>query len=538
MALGVGAAFRLTHYFFNPSLTIDDAMLSVNIASRSFGELARPLTFQQTAPLGFLWVVRAATRIGGVNEFALRLVPLLAGMVLPLGVWRLGRRLTTPIGAAIGAAFTALSPILIQYSISVKPYETDALAATGLALATLWVLDARTDDRRWLWLGCVGALAIFLSTPAAFVAAGCGAALALSARNGITWRRVALLGAFWGAEFAAIYFGFARSEAESPYMQWFWDHKFLTPTVLVTDPRRAWDIIQRLPTQVFTGDAPQVVALVLCWLAALWGIWRLWRHHGSRALVVLGPVVVALFASALRRYPVAPRLFVFAAPLVILTVAAGVEGAWVRWPAGLPARVVRGIVGLWMLLLAVLSVNISRLWGAPTRPLIAGLEAEHGDREPLYIYAGAVPAWLFYTSKWEDPADRPWRDALVSAERWDGNAFHNAPTRGRAVADTEGANLVFLHRGRLEVIGLSAGIAWREGQWLSQLQPDSGWADREAARIAAVTDTTVWLLFAQVYRREVPALLHALAKRGGVVVEHREDHSAYLYRCRLRARRP
>ena len=534
LAIVAGAAFRLVPFALDPSLTIDDAMLSYNIASRSFLGLAHPLAFDQTAPLGFLWVLRAATAIGGLNEFALRLVPVLAGAALPYLVWLVARKLLNPVGALAAALFTALSPILILYSISAKPYETDAVIAAGLALLTLRVLEA-PSGRRWAGVIIAGSLALLFSTPALFVLAGCGLALAwkLKSTRG-AWPFLLAAGGAWVATFGATYLTMTRAVAVSPYMQWFWDHKFLTPKVVLSDPHLAWAMAQRLPTQVFTDVGPQPVMLVLCWGALIWGIAHLWRRHGASALVLAGPVAVALLASMLRRYPLAPRLFVFAAPLVAVLLAAGVGAARERWSSP-RARVGLDLsLTLWALVLAVLSVNSSRVWAAPTRPLVAQLARDRVDKEPVYVYAGAVPAWLFYSTDWNDPRDTAMAAAVVAAERSDGNAFHNAKPRGRAVADTEGSHLVFVRRGSPVVIGLSTGIAWREGQPLTELQPDSGWADREAARIDGASDSTAWLLFTQVYHGEATTLVHALAARRGHVVSTVEMSGATLDRVRFK----
>jgi len=530
-AIAVGAAYRLVHYGFNPSLTIDDAMLSVNIAGRSWLGLAHPLAFQQTAPLGFLWALRSAVVLGGNDEWALRILPLLAGLALPFIVWALGRRFLSPAGAALAAAFAALSPILIQYTISVKPYETDALAAVALGLATLSVWEA-PSAARWALLCGLGVLAELVSTPAVFVLAGCGVALAIGLRRR-GWAPLAIVGAVWTALFAVLYFALAHSAATSPYMQWFWDHKFLTPGVLIADPLRAWDILQRLPTQAFTGDAPQVVALAFCWLAAIAGVARLVPRQGARVWVLVGPILAALLASAVRRYPVSPRLFVFAAPLVAVVLAAGVEAGWERWQGSRRAWGFRALVGVWLVILAAMSVNIRRLWAPPTRPLVAELSRQTGSHEPVYLYAGSVPAWLLYGIDWKGGTDTALARVVEGTQAWNGRDFHNAPSRGRAVADTEGAESVFRWRGRPLVVGLSTGIAWREGQWLSQMRPDPGWAERDAARIDAVTDSTAWVLFTQVYRREIPTLLRALEMRGARAVDSSGSRGAYLYRVRF-----
>lgn len=530
LAIVAGAAFRLAHYGLNPSLTIDDAMLSFNIASRTWSGLTHPLWFQQTAPLGFLWALRAATLVGGLNEFALRVVPVLAGVAIPYGVWRLARQLVRPGTALIAAFFAALSPILIQYSVSVKPYETDALLAVAVALATLATID-HPVRRTWMVLGGVGLVALLFSTPAVFVVAGCGLALVVKLRRQAL-APVALIGGIWIALFALLYWTITRGEAVSPYMQWFWDHKFLTPAVIFSEPGRAWDIVQRLPTQVFTGDAPQLVALILCWLAAVAGVWHLAGTQGGRVWVLVGPIAFALVASMFRRYPVAPRLLLFAAPLVAVILAAGVERARERL-RGTPRLVLDAFVVLWVITIGALSVNMARLWAPPTRPLLRELSRERVDHEPLYVFAGAVPAWLFYSTHWQEPSDTALAMTIARAERWDGDAFQNAASRGHAVADTEGARLLGVQDGFPVIIGLATGIAWREGQFLSQMQPDSGWAGREAARIDAATDSTSWLLFSQLARREAPLLIHALAARHGQVIVAEGSRGALLYRVRF-----
>jgi 4-amino-4-deoxy-L-arabinose transferase-like glycosyltransferase len=530
LVLVAGAAFRLAYFGLNPSLTVDDAMLSVNIVARSWAGLTHRLAFQQTAPLGFLWVLRASVLIGGVNEFALRAIPVLAGALLPYALWRLARRVLSAGAALLAAAFAALSPILIQYSISAKPYETDALATIAISLAGLAVLDNPTR-RRWAGLGAVGAVAICFSTPAVFILAGCWITLVIAGRR--EWLPLSLTAAAWAGLFALLYFTMLRREASSAYMQSFWDHRFFAPAALVTDPWRGWDIVKRLPTQAFTGDTASQGGLLLCWVAALAGLVQLRRHGVARLLLLVAPFVVVFGASALRRYPVSPRLFVFAAPLVLLVVAAGAELAWERLNRGVPGLLVRALVAVWLAVLVVLSLNISRLWAQPTREVVAALGPQQHPGEPLYLYPGAVPAWLYYATDWRDPADTAQAAEIEAAERLDGNAFHNRLGRGRAVADTEGTHLVWMHHGRPVLLGLSTGIAWREGQWFSQEAPDTGWAEREAARIDAATDSTAWLMFANVYRREVFLLTHALAERRAVVVSSENNRGAMLYRVRF-----
>src|SRR4051794_39932833 len=78
-ALVSGPVLRLVLYCQGRSLLIDEARLSLNIASRSFFGLVGPLDHDQSAPILFLWIEKGATILFGVNEYSLRLFPLLAG---------------------------------------------------------------------------------------------------------------------------------------------------------------------------------------------------------------------------------------------------------------------------------------------------------------------------------------------------------------------------------------------------------------------------------------------------------------------------
>src|SRR5512139_456910 len=79
-----GILLRLRQYLTGRSLWMDEAMLALNIVNRSFGELLKPLDYDQGAPLGFLMVEKLFNLLLGRSEYALRLFPLLVGI---LSIW-------------------------------------------------------------------------------------------------------------------------------------------------------------------------------------------------------------------------------------------------------------------------------------------------------------------------------------------------------------------------------------------------------------------------------------------------------------------
>ena len=160
----VGAALRLAAYFSARSLWLDEAMLANNIVGRTFVALLGPLGENQSAPWLFLFGERATAMLLGPNELALRLLPLIAGILLPWIVWRTASKLADRETGIIAAAIAALSPLLLYYSNEVKPYGTDALVSATLVFVTLRVLENAADRRRWfvlLFAGGVGLVAAF-----------------------------------------------------------------------------------------------------------------------------------------------------------------------------------------------------------------------------------------------------------------------------------------------------------------------------------------------------------------------------------------
>ena len=106
----VGAALRLAAYLTARSLWLDEAMLANNIVGRTFVALFAPLGENQSAPWLFLFGERATAMVLGPNELALRLLPLIAGILLPWVAWLTATKLADRATGVIAASIAALSP--------------------------------------------------------------------------------------------------------------------------------------------------------------------------------------------------------------------------------------------------------------------------------------------------------------------------------------------------------------------------------------------------------------------------------------------
>ena len=472
-------------------------MLSVNIASRSFAGLLRPLDYDQTAPPLYLWLTKAVTLLAGVNELALRALPLVAGLFLPWAVWRLGRRIV-PEGAALFASLVvALAPGLVQYGGIVKPYAIDALVTVILLNTALTVIE-RDDANAWTWLIALGAIGVCVSTPALFVLAAIGVSLTI-----IKWRtrgaQLALVALFSLGPFAAIYAGIYRPAAAGQFMQRFWAPDFLTPAAFGLHGRAYGILRNSFVEALLLRPTPGVLAAIFC-LVLLFGLaWITAKRGWGTMWLVVGPVVVTAVASSFRRYPFSWRLLQFAIPLVALWVAAA--GAWLselcqRWLRG---RSILAALGALTALL-LLAVNISHPYRTPaTRELVSDWKSRANPQDPIYVFQGSVPAWVIYTTSWTHP-DSAWLAALA------------------AVRGTPQADLTLEREGRREIIGHYTGIDWFPSGGASRSSADPLWAGHEAHRILGAGRPDVWLFFTQTYRDEASSLLHALSDSGMIRV--------------------
>src|SRR6266516_5742214 len=163
----LGVVVRVRQYAFRRSLWLDEAMVALNIGSRGFRGLLRPLALNQAAPVGWLWLEHGLVRLFGNNEYSQRLVSLLAGIGVLVLLWHVARQLLPRWLVPVVLLLAATSPSLIRYSNEAKQYESDAFAGLVLLATALPLLPGagreqeRPSWRSFLLWGGLGAVAIW-----------------------------------------------------------------------------------------------------------------------------------------------------------------------------------------------------------------------------------------------------------------------------------------------------------------------------------------------------------------------------------------
>jgi hypothetical protein len=489
------------------SLWIDEARISLNILGRSYSGLLRPLDYDQSASPGFLWLERISTSLFGVNELSLRLLPFLAGL-LGLGlVYRISRDLLPKTAPRLLVLFwVACGPLLIYYSNEVKPYSLDMLIALLLIQGALKaVTDSQGTSSTTHSLLVLGAIAPWLSTPAVFTLAAALMALwvrATEKRAG--YHRVLVLASVWGFSAAAAYWLVYRPASHNTYLHEYWSEVMIRlgkPGALGRIAFSLQDVagglFLGLPMQVWLPASEKLPLYSFAVLSlALVGLGTpivLRQESKALGLLLLTPLGLAFLASCLGIYPFGFRLLMFAVPALLILAAAGTHRLLSGF--GEPARWI-----LWSFVLVVLCfVPIQRdlhdIFDRPRthlRPAVEFYNASVPPSEPVYVFAGALPAWIYYTTNWDRP-DKARLRLAAAAGSSGGGAFENASVL--ELPNVPDSLLTYRAGQRVEAFGRATGAQLRYSWAAPDTSHIQAWASGEARRIREL-GSKVWLIVA------------------------------------------
>ncbi len=540
LIIAVGAWLRLVRFAERPALWIDELMFGLNIGTRSAGELLGQLDFGQTAPPLFLLATRGLVATFGMSEWALRAIPLAASLAtLPLFLVLAKHVLPGPM-ALVPLAMLTFAPSALRYANEARPYSVDLLIAVVLALLAARLTTQPTNGRRWFMLGLGGVVSLLASSPAVFAAAAIGAALIAmpeirGSRAGQV--RLAILGVSWMVVFITIYLTILRP-AQTPDLERFWVGAF--------PDRNPWSLASKWMPPVLAVFWPGGVerpglALGLIALTSAGGLLALGRRQGfTWPILLLGPVAACSAAALLHAYPLqGGRVTLFAVPSLLLMFWTGVGGLIEKSGAAtralIAALAVLGIGG--GSLVEGLRVDRGARDGEKdTNLVVPWLVTRTGQDEPIYLFPRSVPAWAYYTTDWSSTRDRARIGDYVAVAESIGPNSGNAPARGRrAIGD--GWERVMVDRGRMILIGSPTGD---ERSILGSItNVDSGWAENEAARVAASATPCAGVFLSHFNNRERDPLLAAFRQAGLRLAGARVEGGSAAYRyCRSAEPRP
>jgi hypothetical protein len=400
-AIAIGVALRVYQFMTGASLWLDELAIANNLADRSLWSLlTEPLAYAQVAPPGFILIEKLMYEVSGANDQALRLYSLVSGIGALFAMALVARRLGLRETAWIAPLLLALGAPFIFQSVQVKPYAGDVFLSLALVAVALR-LNA-DDDARRSWPIALGVLAPWFSYAAVFTLAGVGLALLLTPQR----RRYVSLVALWGlsAVAALLYANMVVDRGTATTLHSFWSRDAVGfPNGLAQVI--PWSLAQ-LRAHLWSDVGLRGVTY---WLGiAGVGAFLLWRHSRFALVVVAGPIVAALCAAVLQRYPLGGRLSQWIAALLILLVTSAAAGV---------ARALQGrerlarlapVPGMAVAVLPLMAFtqNHPPYRIEDVKPVLAAIKQSRMANDVMYVYPGAWHAYRFYGAQSGIPAGR------------------------------------------------------------------------------------------------------------------------------------
>ena len=409
----IGVLIRLHPYFYNRALEHDEAFVSNNIIQKSFMDLTGILDYAQAAPIPFLWIEKFAVNLLGNNELALRLFPLICGILSIFLFYKLANKILEGPYLLLAMGFFIFCSQHIHYTNDVKQYSGDVLFAIVILLLSVDLFSSKISSKLLIRYGVGGAICVWFSQPSIFVLAGSFIALFIH-----FWRNdqrqhiknLDLAGLTWGISFLIYYFSFLRHSVGNNQLQEFHQPYYM--------PLRFWELdnliwYKNAYFDLF-GNPVGIHFNYLAGIVCLFGLYAGFKHFYKKSaekknviLLFLLPVLMAFGASALQKYSTIPRLMLFSVPMLILMLVTGLKqindvitGLFPKPQVAYLAPILGGVLLLQPFLNTIHQTAAPKQVEEIKAPFEFIVEnKQQGD--VLYVYPFAIAQFDFYKNKYD-----------------------------------------------------------------------------------------------------------------------------------------
>ena len=434
-----GVYIRFREYLFNRSLWLDEATLALNIVNKSFSQLMTMPLENATAPLGFVLLSKMVTMAGGDSEYALRFIPLCAGVVSLILFIQFLRQYGDRRAIPPALILFSLSYALLRYSTEFKPYSSDVLIALLILWGGISTLSRKFDFRYALRWGVGGGMLLWFSFPSVFVLGAVGMALFGRFASAQSWKELRNLGvalALWFLSFYMFYSFSVRHIASNSSLENYWVKNFM-PFPLDTFDDLLWvgeSFAAMLAYSVYPGGIQPVFLGLIAFVA---GSYAVFRKKWDVFLMLLMPLVLALAASAMHRYPFSDRFLLFYVPVICFLISEGLMFLILRRPSkafrpGLVERLIKktsfipriwgyvsvAVIIFFPLMMVPVYLSSRVVYAEEIKPVLRHVQNNSKKEDVLYVYYGAEPAFNYYRKVYGLTENHSYVQGISSRENW------------------------------------------------------------------------------------------------------------------------
>ncbi|MDJ0687718.1 MAG: glycosyltransferase family 39 protein [Xenococcaceae cyanobacterium MO_188.B32] len=397
----VGVLVRLRLYFSNRSLWFDEASLAINIVDRSYAELLKPLDYNQAAPPLFLWLEKFFVQLLGNNEYALRLFPLVSG-IIALGLfYKLAVRFTSGLATPMAIALFASLKYTVYYSVEAKPYASDLMVALVLFLLLRAHSRPTLPSKNIIFLSLIGSVSIWLSYPSIFILFGLELFFLLhspfSKLSKIVLNRLPIYTS-WLLSFVGLYVATIVPTMTNDNLVSSWNRRY---------PDSPFDIIWLLDSLGRFFHKPLGFWSItdgIAIIAFIAGCIALYRQDKFNLLLLNTPILVTIVAAYLHKYPFRGRLILFLAPFAIIIVAEGMvfllNQFRYRYLFLIGCVVAISLLSPPLILSGQALIHPSQFDFDHIRPAIEYIKSNQQPEDIIYVFPRAQRQFVYYASKY------------------------------------------------------------------------------------------------------------------------------------------
>lgn len=299
-----GIAYRILFYSYGRPFWNDECVLAFNIMPFNIINCFKPLLFSQAAPPVFMVIAGLFSKIIPSIEHALRFFPLVSSILSIGAFYYLSKNtLNKKSTVLLAMILFCFNYRLIYYAQEFKPYSSDTLVFLSI-LASYFYLDIeKLNIKRLILIGFIYAALIWLSFTGLFAIFTIFALLIL--KNAKKYKKLITLILPVGISFICVYI-FQHHLATNKFLLEYWKDGFINHN---------FSNFLHIIVNYFSYSFNSII-IFLCFLSGL--ILKLLNCKNEKSLIILIPVVLALFLSCFGIYPLESRVSLYLIPVSIL----------------------------------------------------------------------------------------------------------------------------------------------------------------------------------------------------------------------------
>ncbi len=396
-----GFLLRVTALDQQP-LSGDEAFSIMNWTRVSLEHLLNNIALIDPQPPAALLSLYAWVRIAGDSIFAARMLSCLAGTITIATSYRIARSLTSPTAARLTTLFLAFNPYQIWHAQDIRSYALWTAISTTSLLLLIKALRRPTNWRHWAGYALTEALSVYtfylelflLAAHNTYVITGSHKYRKLLRRWIASQASIALLLAPWLLRPALRHSGYTPTGGLPNIPQAL--STFLFGSTL---PATFTQPLATLAAQ--TLSIASVLALILI-IGSLLLLHQTARSDARKLLtlvIAMPPLLLATLTLTTGQGYFHPRYISATAPLLVITLAAGITARSIRtYPR--PHTSIASSIAAFVMLLSILSLVHYRFDAAfrkaPPWPQIVSLLEEQAGANDLILRNFPDPAFDYY----------------------------------------------------------------------------------------------------------------------------------------------